>query len=264
MSGVAFTGERLHEGSELFAVDLVRHRAAYAFAIERAKAGRILDLGGRVLDLGCGSGYGTAELADSCPGTVGVDRIAPDPQARGPQVRFLRADLRGIPLANASFDLVVSFQVIEHLEDPGPYLAAIARLLRPNGTALISTPNLLQSDGENPFHVHEYMADELARTLQHHFRNVEMRGVGASAPAAHYYGERLRQIRRIVRLDPLRLRHRLPRWLIDWMFAKLALVVRRGIRRQEGLPQVGLSDFPVGNADEECLDLLAVCGEPIA
>ena len=123
---IAFTGERLHAGSRLFGVDLARHRAAYAFAAQQA-AGRTL------LDLGCGSGYGAASLADHATLVVGVDRVRPDPASRRSRARFVRADIAAMPIADASFDLVVSFQVIEHLEDPGPYLTAIARMLWPAG-----------------------------------------------------------------------------------------------------------------------------------
>lgn len=257
--GVAFTGERLHEGSELFGVDLIRHRRAYRHAIETAeREGK----GARVLDMGCGSGYGAAELAASLPVVVGVDRVPPDPHTRREGLHFVRADLRAMPLAARSFPLVVSFQVIEHLEDPSHYLAAIADALTRDGVALVSTPNLLQSDRENPYHVHEYEAAELRECLLAFFEEVEMLGVGASPPVARYYDERLARIATIVRLDPLRLRQRLPRGLIDWLFAKLALVVRRGIQQGSGLPEADFSDFPIAAADERCLDLLAVCRGP--
>ena len=255
MSDVAFTGERLHEGNRLFGVDLVRHRAAYRVAAELCE-------GARVLDLGCGSGHGIVDLAPAARVVVGVDRVAPDREARSGAIHFVRADLGGIPLASAHFDLAVSFQVIEHLEDPGPYLAEIARLVRPEGTVLISTPNLLTSDRENPYHVHEYLSEELAARLSDHFTRVEMRGVGASPRVARYAEARLRRIRTITRLDPLALRRRLPRALIDWAFARLAVLVRRSIQRSDGLPDVGLEDFPIGPADDACLDLLAVCRGP--
>ena len=66
-----FTGERLHAGDELFAVDLARHRAAYRYARAQIRAGR-------ALDLGSGSGHGTAELGGAGAIVVGVDRVAPD------------------------------------------------------------------------------------------------------------------------------------------------------------------------------------------
>jgi SAM-dependent methyltransferase len=258
VSRVLFTGERLHEGSALFAVDLARHRVAYRLAAQRAaEASAAL-----ILDLGCGSGYGVAELADLAPFVVGVDRVPPDPGPRSAPVRYLRADLHGLPLAPACFDLVVSFQVIEHLTDPTPYLEAIARLVRPQGLAILTTPNRLTSDGENPFHVHEYEARELETLLAAHFGAVEMLGVEAGPAVAPYFAARLRRIRRIVRLDPLGLRRRIPRGLVEWLFARLALVVRRGIDRGEGLPEASWRDFPIGQASEGCLDLLAICRAP--
>jgi SAM-dependent methyltransferase len=291
VSRVLFTGERLHEGSALFAVDLARHRAAYRFAARHA-AGEAAPLASdgiaaalpampkeappgreaaapapappvaRALDLGCGSGYGVAELAGAIPFVVGVDRILPDPGPRSAPVRYLRADLNGLPLAPASFDLVVSFQVIEHLEDPAPYLQALARLLRSRGTAILTTPNRLTSDGENPFHVREYEAAELRAVLAAHFEGVELLGVEAGPAVAPYFEARLHRIRRIVRLDPLGLRRRIPRGLVEWLFARLALRVRRGIQQGEGLPDATWRDFPIGPLSERCLDLLAVCRGP--
>jgi SAM-dependent methyltransferase len=256
MSDAAFTGERLHAGRELFRVDLARHRAAYRFAMEQAAKSH-------VLDLGCGSGYGTAELAEVTSSIVGIDRSAPDASARKGPARYVRADLNAIPLVPACFDLVVSFQVIEHLRDPTNYLDGIARLLRPHGTALITTLNRLKSDGVNPYHVHEYVAAELAECLRRHFQKVEMRGVGATPPVARYLGAKLKRIQRITRLDPLRLRERLPRGLAEWLFGRFAILVRRGIQRDEGLPEVSWHDFPIGPADDACLDLLAICHDPI-
>lgn len=255
MNDLAFTGERLHEGNPLFGVDLARHRAAYRYAKDRAQ-------GLRVLDLGSGSGYGTAELVGQPNLLVGLDRVRPDRGARALQARFVRGDLNALPLLQESFDLVVSFQVIEHLEDPSPYLGAMARMLRPNGLAILTTPNLLTSDRENPYHVHEYTAQELATTLGHHFDSVEMQGVGMNEPAARYHEARLARIRRIVRIDPLGLRHRLPQGLVEWLFARFALIVRRGIQQGDGLPDVDWRDFPIGDADPGCIDLLALCRAP--
>lgn len=257
---IAFTGERLHAGSRLFGVDLARHRAAYAFAASLASRAR-------VLDLGCGSGYGAAELSSAAPLVVGIDRVRPDAASRRASARFVRADIAALPIAPASFDLIVSFQVIEHLEDPTPYLAAIARMLAPDGTALFTTPNLLTSDRVNPFHVHEYESDELARALAPHFARVEMRGIGMTPRVRAYNDARLERIQRIMRLDVLGLHHRLPRSWIEFAFGQLAKVVRRGIQNADGgpgpIPDVSEADFPVGSARDDDIDLLAVCGEPV-
>jgi len=256
MSDVTFTGERLHEGDERFALDIARHRAAYEVAKRQAKRGR-------VLDLGCGSGYGTALLAGAETQVVGIDRVPPDRASRRRGGSFLLGDLHAIPLAAESFDLVVSFQVIEHLEDPTFYVDALAELLCPEGLALVTTPNVRTSDDVNPYHVREYAADELAACLGKRFGEVEMRGIHPTEPIRRALEERSRRIRRIVKLDPLGLRNRLPRRLVEWLFARFALLVRRPSQRPAGgEAEVTWRDFPVGPADDDCLDLLALCRRP--
>ena len=248
-----FTGERLHDDLALFSLDLARHRAAYEFARERA-AGR------RVLDLGCGSGSGAALLAAGAARVVGIDRVPPDPDNRHTGAAFCVADLAALPLRAHSFDVVVSFQVIEHLRDPAPYLRAIAELLAPHGTALLSTPNRQLSDGVNPYHVREYLGGELGDLLARHFAEVEMFGVGTSEPVRDHLAARSRRIRAVMRLDPLRLRDRLPRAWVETLFAWGARLVRRAGARAEGTPDATWRDFPVGPADDATsLDWLAVC-----
>jgi SAM-dependent methyltransferase len=250
---VRFTGERLHDDLALFALDLARHRAAYEFARERA-AGR------RVLDLGCGSGSGAALLAASGARVLGIDRVPPDPANRVSGAWFCLGDLSALPLRARAFELIVSFQVIEHLRDPAPYLRAIGELLAPGGTALLSTPNRRLSDGVNPYHVREYLAEELCELLQRHFAEVEMSGVGMSGPVRDHLAARSRRIRAVMRLDPLRLRDRLPRAWLELLFAWGAWLVRRAGARAEGTPDASWRDFPIGPADDATsLDWLAVC-----
>ena len=292
MSQIAFTGERLHAGSSLFGVDLARHRAPYRYALDYAGStgtGKASDRGsvgtgfggagpgrtglggggaggakgggdGRVLDLGCGSGYGTAELADTLPRIVGLDRIAHDVANARDNIDWVRADLRGNPLAPGSFNLIVSFQVIEHLDNPHVYLDSIAELLAPGGTAIITTPNILTSDKINPFHVHEYESDELRDCLAPYFDDVLMQGVGVSEKVKPYFEARLQRIDKIMRIDPLCIRNLLPRAWVAWLFARGALWVRRSIQNSDdGMPNAYVDDFPIAHADPADIDLLAVC-----
>jgi SAM-dependent methyltransferase len=258
---VTFTGERLHEGDDRFTLDIARHRAAYEVALQHAESRR-------VIDVGSGSGHGTVLLGNGFPNAVGIDRVLPDRTNRRDGVQFMLGDLRALPLARASFDLVVSFQVIEHLEDPTFYVDALAGLLRPDGLAIVTTPNILTSDGVNPYHVHEYRADELARCLGRRFDEVEMHGICPSDRARRVFEDRSRRIRRIMRLDPLNLRDRLPRALVEWLFARFALLVRRSNTAADDsagddtAAVMDWHDFPVGPAADDCLDLLSLCRRP--
>ena len=257
MRDTTFSGVRLQASDGLFAVDLARHRAAYEYARNRPAVDRLLDLG-------CGSGYGTRSLAEGRSAVVGFDRIAPDTAQRSGTGSFVRGDLASLPFADASFARVVSFQVIEHFADPTVYLDALATLVRPNGEALITTPNRLTSDGVNPYHFHEYTAEELRELLARRFASVEILGIGASEPVQRYFDERQRRVARILRLDPFRLHRILPARAIEWLFASFAVLVRRRASRSGGLPEVTWRDYPVGPVDPDCLDLLAICREPIS
>jgi SAM-dependent methyltransferase len=164
------------------------HERAYEEAAARA-AGR------EILDVGCNSGYGTLRLAAVARRAVGVDvnPLAIEGARRRPggrAVEFLAIDGSQLPFPDRSFDMVVSFQVIEHVADPAPYLTEIARVLRPDGTALLTTPNAaIRLDPGMPpwnrFHVREYRAADLPGILSVVFDSVDIRGMFATPALYH-------------------------------------------------------------------------------
>lgn len=172
-----FTGERAIPG-EVDADLLNEHVARYAFAARLAR-------GKRVLDAGSGAGYGSAELARTAQSVVGVDR-APEAVdfARAhyqlPNLFFEQASCAALPHPDGVFDLVVAFEVIEHLEDWREFLLEARRVLAPTGQFIVSTPNKLYYTesrgvaGANPFHVHEFGFDELRGELTRVFPHVSM------------------------------------------------------------------------------------------
>jgi SAM-dependent methyltransferase len=172
-----FTGERIIPGK--VDVDLLNeHVARYTFAARLAR-------GKRVLDAGCGAGYGSAELAQAADSVVGVDRAADAVDfARAnyglPNLRFEQASCEALPHPGGSFDLVVAFEVIEHLENWREFLMEARRVLAPAGQLIISTPNKLYytesrgSNGANRFHVHEFDFEEFQSELHGVFAHVSM------------------------------------------------------------------------------------------
>ena len=152
-------------------VDLLNeHLARYAFAARLAR-------GKRVLDAGCGAGYGSAELARTAHSVIGID-VAPEavdsraPHYPLPTCTSSRRSCTALPHGDASFDLVVAFEVIEHLPDWRDFLLEVRRVLAPDGQFIVSTPNKLYytesrgPQGANPFHVHEFDFDEFRAELQ--------------------------------------------------------------------------------------------------
>ncbi|MEQ9093562.1 MAG: class I SAM-dependent methyltransferase [Miltoncostaeaceae bacterium] len=140
---------------------------------------RELASGRRVLDAGCGVAYGSQLLFDSGAHSVtGVD-IAGDivEAARSrvsPGIALEQADLRALPFADGGFDLIVCFEVIEHVPDPGPVVDELARCLAPGGVLAISTPNPGAMLAYNPHHHHELTEAELLAALDPHFAHVRM------------------------------------------------------------------------------------------
>jgi ubiquinone/menaquinone biosynthesis C-methylase UbiE len=174
-----FTGERVIPGQvndDLWA----EHIARYAFA---ARLAARFGKAARVLDIGCGTGYGTAELSQHARSATGID-ISADAIAYAsqhyPTATFLAASATAIPFPNGSFDLITAFEVIEHLDNWHDLLIEARRLLHPNGTFLVSTPNKLYyaesraKEGPNPFHTHEFEFAEFRDALAAVFPHVAM------------------------------------------------------------------------------------------
>jgi len=148
-----------------------------------------LATGKRVLDLGCNNGYGTERVAHTAARAAGVD-VSPQSIEAAQQresardIEFRVIDGSRLPFDDESFDLVISFQVIEHIADYAPYLSEIRRVLATGGSVVFTTPNgPLRLDPDmkpwNPFHVREFSPSELRDLLQTWFPQVEIRGLFA-------------------------------------------------------------------------------------
>jgi ubiquinone/menaquinone biosynthesis C-methylase UbiE len=142
-------------------------------------AGRLAP-GRRVLDAGCGMAYGSRMLAEAGAAHVtGVDRatsVLDAARAACPEsVELVTADLRELPFPDRSFDLVVCFEVVEHLDDPDAALRELERVIAADGVLLLSSPNRDVYEPGNPHHVHEFTPPELREALQRYFAHVELR-----------------------------------------------------------------------------------------
>ncbi len=168
-----YTGERVvpeaQEGDPILAEHLLR----YIFSRQLVK-------GKTVLDVACGSGYGSRMLSEAGATTVyGVDidertiRYA-EAHYGAPNIRFRRADAQHLPFEKHMFDVAVSFESIEHVRDATQFLREVKRVLRPDGILLLSTPNKTTSQISNPFHAREFTIEETTSLLDHHFRHTAL------------------------------------------------------------------------------------------
>jgi SAM-dependent methyltransferase len=163
---LTLTGERTIPGVDVENYWFRRHEVVYQQLAPRC-AGR------EVLEAGCGEGYGADLIAAVARGVIALDydeATVAHVRARYPRVQVMHGNLAELPLDDASVDVVVNFQVIEHLWDQAQFVRECARVLRSSGLLMVSTPNRITfSPGRdtpiNPFHTRELNADELTELL---------------------------------------------------------------------------------------------------
>jgi 2-polyprenyl-3-methyl-5-hydroxy-6-metoxy-1,4-benzoquinol methylase len=202
----------------------------------------------RVIDMACGEGYGSAALARSAAGVVGVDA---NPQAHEharlryvrPNLRFERALVEGFA---EPCDAVVFLQTIEHVQDPGAILEHFKSMLAPGGVAYVSTPNLLTlappgaEKSDNPWHVKEYRAEEFRALCDAHSPSVELLGL--------FHARKLRAHELAIKLG--------------WDHVHKALRLTKPFY-DRFTPAIAASDFKLSQRNlDRALDFLAVCHVP--
>jgi SAM-dependent methyltransferase len=155
------------------------HAARYQFAVQHVG-------GARVLDIACGTGYGLPVLQTRALQVVGADldiRAARKARAAIGNGReaVVVADGCHLAFGDATFDVITSFETLEHLELRSQFLAELRRVLTPDGLCIISTPNAnytlpINGKPRNPHHLHEYTPEELLAELRKHFASFVLLG----------------------------------------------------------------------------------------
>ena len=253
------------ESVETYVLHLL-HRRAYE---EAARLGHKK----AVLDWGCNDGWGLEILAQQGCNVSGLD-VSPRAletarQRVGPDIELILYDGTASGLPANHFDIVISFQCIEHIDDPGPYLEEIKHVLKPGGLAIFTTPNAcIRLDPGmkpwNPFHVREFSASELEHVLSNHFNKVEVKGLFANEPLQSIEIARCDRNRRTARskVPSLEIRNKLLR--VARKMVPTPLVVRMknltGYGQKPELPTYSTSDLFYRNDQlDSSLDLMAIC-----
>lgn len=169
---------------------------------------------GDVLEVGCGEGRGIGLLMQRAKSFTAVDKIKEVIEGlkkRFPVGRFLSMNIPPLQqLEDNSYDSVVSFQVIEHIQDDVLFLKEIHRVLKPGGIALLTTPNRSMSLSRNPWHIREYLPNELKEIAANIFSDVQMKGITGNKKVMEYYEKNKRSVKRITQFDIFNLQYKLP------------------------------------------------------
>ena len=240
------------------------HQKAYENASE-------LTEGKKVLDLGCNTGYGSNIIKNSCKEIIGVDvsekaiKMAQDLYVNK-GIEYKLIDGKQLPFSENSFDVVVSFQVIEHIIEHEEYLKEIQRVLVPGGKVIFTTPNRMirlypGMKPWNDFHVKEYDSAELKTLLDGFFNSIEILGLFGNDPLYTTELSRVGQIRERARRkqdDSLN-----PVIKGAWL---LALNLKASIKKRlAGQPEVFQGKYSTKDLYyktsnlEGALDLMAIC-----
>ncbi len=244
--------ERIVSGTKEFTEQYALHMKRYLFAKNFCK-------GKAVLDAACGSGYGSATLAEMAKSVLGID-ISDEAinfakaNYMLPNLEYRKLNAEQLPKLRKKFDTIVSFETIEHLKNYRKFLDGMIKSMRKDGTLIISTPNFkgkTASDFHNKFHLHEFYFSELFMLLHNYFGEIDIRGERLSEKgkiktkqSLRHSVDRLRKILLIV----------LPDFIKPFIKSRLAIKFK----------PLELEDLEISkeNIEQEASYLVAVCRRP--
>lgn len=251
-----FTGERLIVGNSPLELE-AEHVARYEFAASFCK-------GKTVLDLGCGTGYGSAIIAKVAKDVLGIDisreaiRYARK-KYQAHNLNFEIMDISDYLGQNKKYECIICLEVIEHISQPQKTLSDISFLLSEQGILILSTPN-----GLNPkfkFHVHGWNREGLVELLSPYLSIKELLGQEPSLKVIEYQ-RCISQLLAVIDSQILKKKQRhilfrlvkfIPKTIKKWIYRKIVerkLPVGKKFTSQ---------DFPIGTINDKTTVLIAVC-----
>jgi 2-polyprenyl-3-methyl-5-hydroxy-6-metoxy-1,4-benzoquinol methylase len=219
---------------------------------------------GDVLEVGCGEGRGISLLTERARTFTAVDKIRPvieSLQKQYPGGRFMSMNIPPLSgLEDNAYDGIVSFQVIEHIQDDSLFLKEIHRVLRPGGTALLTTPNRKMSLSRNPWHIREYLAQELSALASKFFKEVTMKGITGNQKVMAYYDQNKKSVEKFTRWDVLDLQHKLPASILRIPYEILNRWNRNKLQTTDNklVLEIKHEDYIVVDDAANALDLLLI------
>ncbi len=256
------TGERPIQGQTPDSL-LALHDAGYREVRERTTASRFLDLG-------CGLADGTAGFAAEGRTLIGVDydaATAAEAMQLHPDIGLMTVcgDGGTLPLRSGTFDDVCSSHLIEHFVEPWHHVQEVARVLHDDGAAFFITPNA-PADFENPYHVYLFEPDDLRDMLSKSFGSVTVIGLDATELVKADFEKRRAMARKLLALDPLGLRHKLPRSWYVALHATARRVAYPLLSKEQGGGNSGITAdefFTTEAIDPSTLVLVAIAEKPL-
>ncbi len=220
-----------------------------------------------VLELGCGEGAGTSILAREAGEVVAIDYSkeaigTAEKACSSPVVRFRLERVPPIPIQADRFEVVVMFQMIEHIIDPRPLIIEIRRILNEGGILLVSTVNREESLTDNPFHCHEYDREDLDNLLKSFFPSVVFYGQYGDENYRKYLEKNRSFVDTVMKLDILGISSKIPPGIRKILYSLASRLMRVSLRLSDRHLCDGVTwenfVFHEGKTDG-CLDFFVIC-----
>lgn len=240
---------------------LARHLVAYDYCAEFVA-------GKSVLEIGCGTGYGSYLLAERAKSVTAID--ISDAAIGIARESYIKENLifevgdAGDLLAfkDDSYDIVFSSQCIEHVAAQETFVANVFRILRKEGIFIVITPNAeTYITGLNPFHVREFRKDELQRLLSGYFEDTRIYGIFGNENVMKWLDSHYKLANLLIKLGVLRIRKMFPDRLYTYMFQRMTAITESIMSfKRAGGAAISVVDFRIDDRDvEKSIDLLGVC-----
>lgn len=224
----------------------------YEFAKKYIKRGM------KVVDLGCGTGYGTAILGNAVGIDIDKEAVTFAKKNYDRKAKFEIRDITETKFKDKSFDLAVSFEVVEHLANPDKFLKEVKRITKPRSYFILSTPNTKKSKYGSPYHKKEYEYDELLKLLRKYYKKVNIYGQFHSKSTYLAWKEFLKSQKTrqsIVNKDKLAVRKLIPKKYKEFVWKYIGNFFGRSAQ-----DLLTTKDFPIQSKNARtAYNFIAVC-----